>query len=174
MIEIIPVESEEQVGYVVGLTQEYVTWMLAALQERFPALDIGEFTSEHTYDDIRQKFPGEHVPPFGRLYLAADGGRVGGCIALGRLSDSVCEMRTLYVRPAFRRTGMGRALVAKVLDDARAIGYAQMVLDTLPFMESALKLYRSLGFRDTAPYRDVSDALRRTICFLELDLHRTH
>jgi ribosomal protein S18 acetylase RimI-like enzyme len=144
--------------------------MVAAIREHYPELDLAEFTSEHEYDDLRKKFPGEHVPPYGRLYVALSDGQAGGVIALGRLSNSVCEMRTLYVRPAFRGMGMGRRLVDTILSDAREIGYRHMRLDTLGFMDSALKMYRALGFQDIVPYRDVSDSLTQYIRFLELDL----
>lgn len=95
---------------------------------------------------------------------------MGGCVALGKLSDTICEMRTLFVRPAFRGTGMGKQLVEAVLHEAREIGYTHMRLDTLSFMDSALSLYRSLGFHDIEPYRDVSDSLKQRICFLETNL----
>lgn len=170
MIEIVPADTEARIQSAITLSQEYVTWMVAAIGAHYPALDLAEFTSEHDYDDLRQKFPGEHVPPYGRLYIALSDNQPGGVIALGRLSDTVCEMRTLYVRPAFRGIGMGKRLVDTVLEDARQIGYTHMRLDTLGFMEDALRMYRAIGFRDIAPYRDVSDSLRQYIRFLELDL----
>jgi GNAT superfamily N-acetyltransferase len=172
MIRIVPAETDERVQHVITLSKEYVNWMLAAIQEHYPEMDTAEFTAEHEYDDVHKKFPGEHVPPHGRLFLALNGDAVGGCVALGRLSDAVCEMRTLYVRPEFRGLGMGRRLAETVLHEARKIGYGHMRLDTLSFMDSALRLYRSLGFQDTAPYRQVSSALRQHICFLEADLRK--
>jgi ribosomal protein S18 acetylase RimI-like enzyme len=170
MVEIISADTDEWIQHVITLSHEYVTWMVAAIQEHYPQLDITEFTSEHEYDDVRKKFPGEHVPPYGRLYVAVDGERVGGCVALGRLSETVCEMRTLYVRPAFRGMGMGQKLVDKVLHEAREIGYSHMRLDTLGFMDNALRLYRARGFHDIQPYRDISVSLKQYIRFLEADL----
>ena len=170
MIQIVPADTEARLQSAITLSQEYVTWMVAAIGEHYPQLNLAEFTSAHEYDDLRQKFPGDHVPPHGRLYIALGDNQAGGMIALGRLSDQVCEMRTLYVRPEFRSAGMGKRLVDTVLDDARQIGYTHMRLDTLGFMDSALRMYRSIGFQDIAPYRDVSDSLRQYIRFLELDL----
>ena len=170
MIEIIPAQSGEALEHVITLSQEYVSWMISEIQQRYPDLDIQEFRSEHTYDDIRKKFPGEHVPPHGCLLIAKNEDQVCGCIALGRLSETVGEVRTLFVRPTCRGMGIGQALVEGILEKARQFGYQQVRLDTLGFMNSALKLYRSFGFEDIPPYIDVSDNLKQYICFLELEL----
>ena len=63
MIEVVPVKTVKELEDVITLSQEYVTWMVAEIRHRYPELDIGEFTSEHEYDDIRKKFPGAHVHP---------------------------------------------------------------------------------------------------------------
>jgi ribosomal protein S18 acetylase RimI-like enzyme len=152
------------------LSQEYVNWMVAEIRNQYPELDLAEFTSEHEYDDVRKKFPGEHVPPYGCLLIALSDEQVSGCVALGRLSKEVGEMRTLFVRPEFRGTGVGKQLAEASLDAARKIGYRYVRLDTLGFMESAQTLYRSLGFYDIAPYRELSAALKQYICFMERDL----
>jgi len=170
MIEIVPAQSGDALEHVITLSQEYVTWMISEIRQRYTELDLNEFTSEHEYDDVRKKFPGEHVPPDGCLLVALQDGEACGCVALGRLSKTVCEVRTLYVRPSFRGAGVGRRLVTAILAKACDFGYSQARLDTLGFMESALNLYRSFGFYDIAPYRNVSANLKRRICFLEAKL----
>lgn len=171
MIEVVPAQSGEALEHVIALSRTYVAWMADEIRMRYPDLDIGEFAAEHDYDDVRRKFPGEHTPSRGGcLLLARSGEEVCGCVALGRLTEAIGEMRTLYVRPPFRGAGIGRRLAEASLDEARKFGYRYVRLDTLDFMESALGLYRSLGFYNIAPYRELSTSLRRHICFLERDL----
>ena len=97
--------------------------------------------------------PGAYAPPAGRLLLATDDDVPVGCIALRAADGDRAEMKRLFVRPSARGLGVGRSLVSVLLDEARAIGYAEVVLDTLPSMTEAQRLYEELGFRDIPPYR---------------------
>lgn len=98
------------------------------------------------------QLPGEYAPPAGRLYLALEDGVPTGCVALRRLDASTGEVKRLYVRAGARGAGSGRELARKVIDAARGIGYARLVLDTLPKMRAARSLYGSLGFREIPAY----------------------
>ena len=165
MIEVVSAQSSDALEYLITLSQEYVVWMLAEIPQHYPELDIREFTSEHEYDDVRKKFPGEHTPPDGCLLVALSDGQVAGCIALGRLTPTIGEVRTLFVRPEFRGAGVGKKLVEAVLEQARDFGYSTARLDTLGFMDSAQKLYRSFGFHDIEPYLDLSADLQALYLF---------
>ncbi len=119
-----------------------------------------EYASSLTFDLDFQDFknelgglPGEYAPPDGRLFVATEGRRVVGCVALRKISGKICEMKRLYVRPMFRGKGIGLRLAETVIEEARKIGYTRMRLDTTPSMTAAIALYRSLGFKKTAPYR---------------------
>jgi len=97
--------------------------------------------------------PGGYARPKGRLLLAFDDSQVAGCGALRRIDEIVCEMKRVYLRQAFRGRGAGRELVETLIGSAREIGYKRLRLDTLPSMTRAKEMYRSLGFREIAPYR---------------------
>ena len=104
------------------------------------------------FDQELLELPGRYAPPHGTILLALDDGHPAGCVALRRLDPATCEMKRLYVRPGWRRRGVGRALAEEVIARARRLGYARMRLDTVASMEAAVALYRHLGFADIAPY----------------------
>ena len=131
--------------------------------QRSLGIDLGYQDFEHELATL----PGKYAPPRGRLLLARAGGDLLGCGALRPLDDGECEMKRLYVRPAARGTGLGRALAARLVAIAREQGYARLRLDTLPAMGPAQRLYEGLGFRDTPAYYDTPVAGTR---FMALDL----
>jgi len=106
------------------------------------------------FNDELANLPGEYSPPKGCILLALHDGQTAGCVALRGLDDRICEMKRLYVRPAFRRLGIGKALAKEIIAEARRTGYKKMCLDTVPFMHEAQALYESLRFQDAEPYRN--------------------
>ena len=109
--------------------------------------------SQHYEEEIRD-LQAKYGPPRGRLYLALAEGEAAGCAALAETDREYCEIKRVYVRSKFRGEGIGRALTEKIISEARAAGYRYMRLDTFPFMESAIRLYESLGFRYIERYND--------------------
>lgn len=102
------------------------------------------------------ELPGEYAPPRGALLMVLVDEKLAGCCALRPLDAvdyaNACEMKRLYIRPAFRGHGVGRQLVEAILDCARLAGYDHVLLDTLSEMESARALYQELGFDEIPPY----------------------
>jgi ribosomal protein S18 acetylase RimI-like enzyme len=129
---------------------------------------LGVDLSFQSFDRELMDFPASYLPPTGALLLALHDEGIAGSVALRTLERGVAEMKRLYVRPAFRGLGVGRHLAVAIIDTARGMGYRSMRLDTLPGMADAQRLYRSLGFREIAPY--YQNPIPGTV-YLELDLN---
>ena len=146
--EITPVEGSAALGEVRTLMGEY--WNSFGFTPCF-----------QNFSEELAGLPGSYAPPHGRLALARLGGDIAGCVALRRLDNRRAEAKRLYVRPAFRGHGLGRALLEWVIAEARAAGYNELLGDTMPVMAEALALYRRMGFERTEPYagQDASGAI---------------
>jgi len=115
---------------------------------------LGVDLSFQNFDQEMASLPGAYATPQGRLFLAEVDGRPAGCVGVRPLPDSegVCEMKRLYVDPEFRGMGVGLELALAAINAAKAIGYRRLLLDTLPSMRMAVKLYRELGFTEAPAY----------------------
>ena len=97
----------------------------------------------------------KYGPPTGDLLIAYWNNEAAGCIALTKLNDEgVCEMKRLYVNPAFRKNKIGKLLIEKLIASAKSKGYTKMRLDSLFKLESAIRLYQDLGFMNISAYYD--------------------
>ena len=137
---IIQAESPEQIEETRRLFREYEAWL---------GVDLCFQSFEAELADL----PGKYASPTGRLFLALVDEKIAGCIALRKLDEETCEMKRLFVRENFRKFGLGRKLIEKIIAEAKYVGYKRMRLDTLPDkMPKAVELYRSYGFQEVAPY----------------------
>lgn len=139
------ISHPEEVGILFG---EY-TEMLIAGDETFR-----EYLAVQNYEEELRHLEQKYGEPEGRLYLAYWDGELAGCIGLRKIDSENCEMKRLYVREKFRGKHIGNVLIQKILEDAREIGYSHMLLDTLPFLRSAVRLYEKYGFYEVGCYNN--------------------
>ncbi len=143
IVELVTVETAELIAATRAIFREYAA-----------SLDVD--LCFQGFEQELATLPGEYAQPAGQLLLALVDGDVAGCGGFRPLPEAdhpnACEMKRLFVRPAFRRFGLGRLLAQRLLDDARRAGYSNMLLDTLDDMESARELYATLGFEEVPPY----------------------
>lgn len=128
----------DDVAAVRGLLHEY---------ERLLGVDLGF----QGFEEELASLPGDYDPSRGGALLVTD--ELDGCVALRRLDAETCELKRLFVHPAGRGSGRGRALLEAALARADELGYRRVRLDTLPSMEAAQALYRTVGFVEIPPYR---------------------
>ncbi len=144
-----------------SLFTEYTDFLVSGDVEFKKYLEIQKY--DHEVENLEEKYG----LPYGRLYVAYFENQIAGCIALRKLNDEQCEMKRLYVKPQFRNKGIAKNLVDKVIVDAKEIGYSSMLLDTLPFLTTAIEMYKKIGFYEIGCYND--SPLDNTI-YMKLDL----
>jgi GNAT superfamily N-acetyltransferase len=156
-LRIITAQSPGHIAEIRSLFREYRLFLNADLQFQ-------------QFDTELSNLPGKYGPPDGTLLLAVDGASSLGCGAIRRLgpsADRTCEMKRLYVRAQARGSGIGRLIAESLTREARKMGYCTMKLDTLNRLESAIGLYKSMGFVQIEPY---CDNPLPDVVFWELDL----
>ena len=131
-----------------ALFREYTEMLVAGDAVFASYLELQRFDEELLH--LEEKYGA----PEGCLYLLRQDGAFFGCGGMKKLDEGRCELKRMYIRPAYRGRGCGRALAERVIRDARAAGYREMLLDTLPFLTAAQALYRSLGFCEIERYND--------------------
>lgn len=136
---------------------------------------IAEYAETPEVDGCFRDLAGEiaglaeiYTPPQGAFFIARCAGEAAGCAGLRPLGDGSAELKRLYVRPAFRGQGAGRALIEAVTSSAREMGLGALRLDTLPTMATAAALYRRMGFRIIPPYK--KNTRLENLTFMELPL----
>jgi GNAT superfamily N-acetyltransferase len=171
------VENAEQREQAAALVREYLEWLNNRIQNDYGIeFDVEAMVRSDLSD------PNKFHPPYGRFYLVTYQGQAAGVGCLKKLEEDVGEIQRMYVAPAFRGKGIGRAIAERLIADARSIGYRQLKLESLEFLEAAHSLYRSLGFREIDPYTDNSmesyqaveqlDRYYAITVFMEMELDR--
>jgi ribosomal protein S18 acetylase RimI-like enzyme len=156
-------ELEQRETHIVPVTTEDLDAVRGLFREYEASLPFD--LSFQNFEDEWKGLPGRYAPPSGQMLLAKCGDAFVGCVALRQIGEGVCEMKRLFVQPAFRGKGIGKALAEAIVEEGRRIGYKHMRLDTV--CEPAKDLYRSLGFREIPPYQHVPI---EGVVFMELEL----
>jgi GNAT superfamily N-acetyltransferase len=166
MLQLEQVTTNLHRDHVRALHTEYLQWAGERCRE-----EIGYSVDVPAAVERDMASLGKYVPPEGGLLLAYDAGDPAGCASLRRIGPGTAEVKRMYERPAHRRRGVGRALLAATADAARRAGYTSLRLDP-PVFISAQRLYESFGFRDIAPYAesDVPPKYRTHWRFMEFAL----
>jgi GNAT superfamily N-acetyltransferase len=147
VLSICQMDPDHDTAHVRAMFWEYLQWANSRLNEEF-GIDFGiEAMVDKTMRELQT-----YSPPDGRLLLARDGSEVAAIACMRRIDDDIGEIKRMYVRGSFRGQGIGRALLERLLDEARQVGYIRIRLDSARFMEEAHSLYRSAGFREIQPY----------------------
>ena len=144
-----------------ALFSEYTNMLIANDNSFQNYLDLQDYDEEINH--LEEKYG----MPSGRLYLAYCNEEAAGCIGLRNIDERNCEMKRLYVRPKFREKNIGKLLVQKIITDAKEIGYSYMLLDTLPFLEKAIHMYKKFGFYTIDSY---NNSPMNTSIYMKLDL----
>lgn len=174
-IEFQAVDTEALKEKAGSLIREYLEWLNDRLRHEY---DIKFDVETMVQSDLSD--PHKFHPPHGRFYLARFKDQIAGVGCLRRLEKGVGEVQRMYVPPAYRGKGIGRAIVNRLIGDARSIGYRQLRLESLGFLHAAHSLYRSVGFHEIDPYADNSmkpyqpaeqlDQYYSITVFMEMDL----
>lgn len=125
------------------------------------------YLDQQNYDEEVKNLKMKYDYPMGRLYIALDGDKAAGCIGLKPFDEGRCELKRLYVKPEYRGHKLGEKLVAKIIEDAREIGYRTILLDTLPFLQTAKALYERMGFTVSEKH---NDSPMDTSIFMKMEL----
>jgi len=130
------------------------------------------YLDQQNYNEEVQNLKMKYDYPAGRLYIVLDEAESGeirtiGCIGLKPFDEGRCELKRLYVRPEYRGQKLGEMLVSKIVEDAREIGYRTILLDTLPFLQTAKALYERMGFIESEKH---NDSPMDTSIFMKMDL----
>ncbi len=164
-IEIMTARGAGDLDGLPDLLREFLTWDLDQLRQVSGVeLSVDAYVN-NSLDEIDL-----YMPPRGRLLLVRDGGRLLGMAFLKPIRDDTCEIKRMYVSPELRGQGLGKTLLTTLIDEARAVGYRSIMLDSAVYMDAAHGLYRSMGFTDIDYYEEgeTAESLKDYLVYMAL------
>ncbi|MEH2269619.1 MAG: GNAT family N-acetyltransferase [Nostoc sp.] len=152
MLKIIQIETDEHKSHIQELFWEYFNETKLIFSNQFSInLDVNTFFEQYMTQI------NEFLPPSGRLLLGQSEAKIVGCACLRKIGEDIGELKRMYVKPEFRRKGIGRSLLEAIIKEAGYIGYSRIRLDSTPFAKEAQALYRVFGFEDIEPYLEKTE-----------------
>ncbi len=158
-IEIIEAYSYKE--EIKALFDEYTKMLIEGDSEFKKYLELQNYS--HETENLEEKYG----LPYGRLYVALFDGSVTGCIALRKIDEENAELKRLYVKPEYRGNKIGNILLEHILAEAKKIGYKHILLDTLPFLTTAIEMYKKVGFYEIESY---NNSPMDNLIYLKFDL----
>jgi len=173
-VRFLPVDLRIHRSQVIDLNMEHMNWVLkesAALRDLVATSAVS--IREHVISIVEKLC--SDVPPHGIYYLLELEDGIIGMGALHQIREKTGEIKRMYIRPAYRGKGYGKALLQQLLQKAKEFGYHAIYLDSARFMTAAQHLYRSFGFieRDAYPETEVPPQLWQQWVFMEKTLEDT-
>ena len=155
------VEAYSYKDEIKGLFDEYTKMLIYGNNEFQKYLELQNYSFET--ENLEEKYG----LPYGRLYIVLFDGSVAGCIALRKIDDCNCELKRFFVKPEFRGNKIGTILLERIITEAKEIGYKHILLDTLPFLTTAIEMYKKAGFYETESY---NNSPMDNLIYLKFDL----
>ena len=170
MVKLYQVETDAHKQFAQELFYEYLMWLSATAIEEYGIGDTEDETRARVAKDMKNL--DAFTPPTGHLLLAEVGGQPAGIAGLRMLDDAICEIKRVYVKPDYRRLGLGKALLEALIARAKAKDMQYIRLDSARFLNSAHNLFRAFGFQDIEPYEDseIPEEYWSYFLFMELKL----
>jgi len=165
---IVQATRKSELDDVRALMRDFVAWHRARHIEDI--MLVNRYFDQRAFDDELAGLPGKYAQPHGSLLIAYQDGQPAGCVGLRNLGVGICEMKRMYVGEEFRELGIGRALTARIIVDAKEAGYRLMRLDTSKRQSEAIRLYELAGFREIPAYYTMPNHLSDWLRFFELEL----
>lgn len=167
MVNIIVADKDQHAAHIRVLYWEYLQWVNEMAGERYGmTFDIGAVL------ELDMKDLDKFMPPKGRLLLGYQEDLPVGTVGLYELAPNIGEIKRMYVRPTYRGVGIGRALMQRLLNEADALGFGRLQLDSPRFMKEAHSLYRTMGFKEIGVYPGnwVPKELQHLFVFMEMEV----
>jgi len=141
MVELVEVKSDKEYKTVIELFKEY-------------AFQINVDLSFQNFDIELKEIQKQYSRPYGIIFIVYDIDKKPiGCFGIRKLADTICELKRMYLKKEIRGMGIGNKLLTKAIEIGKELKYKRMRLDTLPTMESAIGLYKKIGFYEIDSYR---------------------